>query len=192
MLITIFTKGPPPSSLGFRGPLNDPKIGQELTRFAAEHNRDISLAGLDRYGKPLPPWRTRGGKSDYSGKNYAAWTCRTRLVPFGEESRRIDDFHQWYDRSAVRPDGSGSFTLTAGFTSRSRGLQIKWLRDGFNVLGLDPAGLDGFRKILSRYAPQVVFSGRATNFPRVPGQPAPAMWRPLAPGEALGRDQSYR
>jgi hypothetical protein len=97
----------------------------------------------------------REGESDYHGRDYETWTNRTVLVPFGDQSRRIDDYTIWYDRTGVRADGSGKITMRAGFTGRSRGLPLIWKRTGRNVLGMSPSAVRGFQKILRSYRPAV-------------------------------------
>lgn len=187
----VSAKGPPPSAFRFRGPLNDPGLGRELARFAGEHNREIALAGLDKNGRPLRPWQIRYGRSDYHGLWYPVWTNRTVLIPFGTRSRRIDDNTTWLDRSGVRSDGGGLMTLLNGWTNRSRSLMEKWRRDGRDVLGLDPAGLEGFRKILRSKARPWVYFAAYQSFP-VQGQGPIPPWRPLGRGEPLGEDTPLR
>lgn len=159
----VAVKGPPPGSFGVVGGLDDPGLNRELVAFAGKHNREMALRGLDKRGYPLRPWHRRFGVSDYHGREYRRWSNRTVLVPFGEGSRRVDDNTTWLDRTGVKSDGSGVLTLTNGFTGNSRGLPLGWKRDGRDVLGLDPEGLRGFRAILLRHGPRVVFAGHRSH-----------------------------
>lgn len=130
--------------------------GGELTRtleqLAIESNRRDALAGVDRFGRPLRPWRVRRGRSDYHGRRYEGYSDNTVLVPFGRASRRIDAFAVSIRRRSVAGFGFGAITMDAGFTARAGRIPTYWRAKGRDVLGMSPRTREGFQRLLTRHA----------------------------------------
>lgn len=157
----VITSGPSPAAFHFVGPLNvqSGTIRNQLLPLLNDHNRELTMRGLDPEGNPLRPWKVRKGTSDYHGRKYEAWNNVGVLAPYGEESRRQDDFTFWFDRSGVRQDGGGMLVIRAGWTWKSRGLPMYWRQRGRDVIGLGRQGRKIVREFLRTHLiPKVYFA----------------------------------
>jgi hypothetical protein len=132
--------------------LGSAELVRTLREWGLESNRRDALAGLDRHGRSLIPWRVRRGRSDYHGRDYAAFNTTTTLIPFGRSSRRIDAFAIDVARRSVAGVGFGAVTVNAGFTPRAGLIPTYWRRQGRDVLGMSPRTQDGYRRLLNRHA----------------------------------------
>jgi hypothetical protein len=132
--------------------LGGAELARTLEQWGIEANRHDALAGVDRYGRGLIPWRVRRGRSDYHGRNYAAFNTTTTLIPFGRSSRRVDAFQISVTRRSVAGIGFGAVTVSAGFSPRAGLIPSYWKRSGRDVLGLSPRTQAGYRRLLNRHA----------------------------------------
>lgn len=128
------------------------ELVRTLEQWALEANRKDSLAGVDRYGRALIPWRVRRGRSDYHGRNYSAFSDSTTLIPFGRASRRIDAFQVEIRRRSVAGFGFGAVTVNAGYSPRAGLIPQYWRRQGRDVLGMSPRTRAGYQRLLNRHA----------------------------------------
>jgi hypothetical protein len=129
------------------------ELARTLQEWGVESNRRDALAGLDRHGKGLvPTWKTRKGRSDYHGRNYAAFNNATTLIPFGRASRRIDAFDISIRRRSVAGIVFGGVAVSAGFSPRAGLIPSYWRRRGWDVLGMSPRTQEGYRRLLNRHA----------------------------------------
>lgn len=128
--------------------LGDTRLLDEVAVFLEAQNRKEALAGLDRYGQQMRPWRVRRGDSDYHGEDYRSWTNRTVLVPFGARSRRADAFLVTAERSKFLGIGYGRSKIFAGFTARAGRIPAYWRARGRDVLGMSPKTRRGLGLLL--------------------------------------------
>lgn len=129
------------------------ELARTLQQWAIESNRRDALAGIDRHGKGLTPtWKSRRGRSDYHGRDYAAFNNATTLIPFGRASRRIDAFAVEIRRRSLAGIGFGAVTVNAGFTPRAGLIPSYWRRRGWDVLGMSPRTREGYTRLIGRHA----------------------------------------
>ena len=132
--------------------LGSTELARNLTEWGRESNRRDARAGLDRFGRPLIPWRVRKGRSDYHGRDYAAFSNHVTLIPFGPASRREDAFVVEIRRRSVAGIGFGAVTVNAGFSARAGLIPQYWRRSGRDVLGMSPRARQGYQRLLTRHA----------------------------------------
>jgi hypothetical protein len=132
--------------------LGSAELTRTLQEWGLEANRHDARAGLDRHGRSLVPWRVRRGRSDYHGRDYAVFSNRTTLIPFGPASRREDAFQVEIRRRSVGGVGFGAVTVNAGFSPRAGLIPQHWKRRGRDVLGMSPRARNGYQRLLTRHA----------------------------------------
>lgn len=138
------------ASIRFYG---NPQLLKTLNQWGEEANRHDALAGVDRHGKGLvPTWEARRGRSDYHGRDYAAYTNATTLIPFGRQSRRIDAHVVEVRRRTIGGIGFGAATVRAGFSPRAGLIPSHWKARGWDVLGMSPRTMEGYRRLLHSHS----------------------------------------
>lgn len=129
-------------------------FARDVEALLVEENARHALAGLNRHGRSMNPWRVRRGRSDYHDWDYRAYSHGATLVPFGPQSRRIDAFRVSVSRRSALGVGFGAVTFDAGFDALAGRLPDFWRRRDAtrDVLGMPPRTRRAVGLLCTRHA----------------------------------------